>query len=192
MTRRRMMLGITGWLFLGAVFGPPLFGAASTLFWVRAADGNTAVRVAWRTYDRVNPPTVGLAFINDAERLPEVSLGTSCHERYLERIRAGDPGTTRLLDAIRHYSEQRLHVLLREEPAHEALLSLPPPMLGALDACLGGSPLLWVACQSYGRRVTDEALAKRAKKRAEFADLVRRETEVIWCAAASADPAKNR
>lgn len=189
MTRRRRVLGITGWLFLGAVFGPLLFGAASTLFWVRAADGNTAVRVAWRTYDRVNPPAVGLAV---AERPAEVSFGPSCEEHYQARLLAGDFGTIELEGAIRRYSEGRLHTLLKIEPAYEALLSLPHPVLGALDGCIGGSPLLWAACQSYARRVIDDGQAERAKKRPQIAALVRRETEAIWCAAAGARQLKVR
>ncbi|WP_206185394.1 hypothetical protein [Sphingosinicella sp. CPCC 101087] len=172
-------------LLLGALFGPPLAGAASTLFWTTAADGNTASSVAVRIYDRVYSLPVGLSFISDKERLPDVSLGVSCHERYLNGIRAGDEGTNLLWEAIRRHSNKRLHNLLKFEPAYEALLSLPPPALGALDACIGGSPLIGMACESYAKRITEEAQAEAAQRRTDFSNLAKLESEAIWCAAAS-------
>lgn len=184
MARWRQAATVTAYLFLGAAFGTPLFGAASTLFWNEAADGNTASRVASRMYDRLYPSTVGLTFIPDEERLPDVSLGTACHRSYLADIQAGDDGTSDLLEVIRFYSAQRLHHELRGEPTHDALLSLPRPVLGALDACLGGSPLIWPLCQTYARQVADDAVAERAKNQAAFINQVRREAETIWCAAA--------
>jgi hypothetical protein len=104
----------------------------------------------------------------------------------LNGIRAGDEGTDLLWEVIRQHSKERLHNLLKFEPAYDALLSLPSPALGALDACIGGSPLIGIACESYVKRITDEAQAKAARRRTEFSNLVRRETETIWCAAASA------
>lgn len=188
----RKVLALTGWLSLGATLGPPLFGAASTLFWNEAADGNTAVRVAWRTYDRISPPPVGLAYIPKDERLPSVSLGISCHQHYQKGIESADFGTLVLWDVVRHYSEHLLDDSLRLGPAHKALLSLPRPVLGALDACIGGSPLIWTLCQTYAKRVTDEAQAELAKSREAIIDRVRRENEVIWCAAANANSAEVR
>ena len=143
-------------------------------------------------YDRVYSPPVGLAFISDDERLPDVSLGISCHQHYRKGIELGDGGTLELQDVIRRDSERRLDRVLRSGPTYDALLSLPRPVLGALDACIGGSPLIWSFCQSYARRVTDEAQAQRAKSREVIIDRVRRENEVIWCAAANADPRKVR
>jgi hypothetical protein len=69
---------------------------------------------------------------------------------------------------------------------------MPLPALGALDACIGGSALLGGVCESHVRQITDKAQAEAAKRRTEFADLVRRDTEVIWCAAADAPAAKDR
>lgn len=192
MVRWQKALAVTGWLVLGAIFGPPVFGAASTLLWNEAADGQTAVKVAWRMYERLYPPTVGLAFIGDNERLPDVSLGISCNQHYREGIESGDDATFELEGAIRQHSTRQLHALLKSGPAYDALLSLPRPVLGALDACIGGSPLIWPFCQAYARRVADKAQAERAKSSDEIVHRVRRETEAIWCAAAKSGTANGR
>ncbi len=184
----RKWLAFTGWFLLGVTFGPPLFGAASTFFWQEAADGNTATRIVWRMYDRLYPPSVGLAFVGDDERLPDFFPGQSCNQRYSAGIDAADADTFELFDVIRRDSDRRLTGFLRLDPAYAALFSLPRPVLGALDACIGGSPLIRPFCQSYARRITDEAIAERAKSRDAIMNRIRRENEAIWCAATMASP----
>ena len=94
--RRHRLIGMVSLLLLGTLGGPPLAGAVSTVFWVTAADGNTASGVAERIIDRVYSQPVGLSFISDEERLPDVSLGIFCHHQYLKGIQAGDEGTNLL------------------------------------------------------------------------------------------------
>lgn len=185
MQRARRMLATLGWLLAGAIVGPPAIGAASTAFWNEAADGNTAVGVASRVYDRVYPPTVGPALVREEERLPDVSLGASCSKPYQQGMASADLGPILLHDVIRAYSSQRLFGLLKSGPSHRALLSMPRPLLGALDVCIGGSPVAGPLCQAYVRRITDEAQAKTsATTKNALVETVRRETDAIWCAAA--------
>ncbi|WP_344707425.1 hypothetical protein [Sphingomonas swuensis] len=135
-------------------------------------------------YDRIYPLPVGLILVPEEERMLDVSLGISCAQPYLERMATGDWGTIVLEETVRQHSARRLDNLLNVEPAHAALLSVPLPVLGALDACIGGSLLLGGFCEAFARRITDKARSIAASKRAEFANVVQRETEPIWCAAA--------
>lgn len=181
--RLRTPFGIAGLLLLGAMIGPPLAGAASTMFWSKAADGNTAISVAARMYDRIYALPAGLIFIAEEQRLPDVSLSIPCAQPYLERLATGDWGTVLLEEAVRQHSMRRLDGLLNREPAWAALMSLPHPALGALDACIGGSLFVDKFCEAYARRITEQARERAVSQKVNIVRLVQRETEPIWCAA---------
>lgn len=186
---RLTTVAIAGAFIMGAILGPPLGGAISTMYWNEAADGNTAVAVSWRLFDRVYPQPVGLSYGPDIlGNYGDVSFGQSCSKRYMRAFQAADPGINDLSDLFREYSRRWLYAELVKQPAYDALLKLPRPVLGAFDACVEGSFLINHICQAYVKRIIDKARIHQGPRRKSALARLRMVNEAMWCAAADAEP----
>jgi len=188
--RWRKVMAVAGLLLAGAAFGPALSGGLATRSWVEAADGNTAVGVVSRMYDRLYPAPVGLVYSSPGP--DDTELGLSCYPNYETMMLSGEDRDHMTLVLIRQNALQWYYSDLKRQPAEDALLALPRPLLGALDSCTGSAPILSDFCRAYAITVMEKAIAEQVKKRAEVLGNVRRQNEAIWCSRARDAPAKTR
>lgn len=146
MARRRALLMISVF-FSGLVAGPIIYGAVSSVFWSRTADGNDAERVARWLYTRT-PLDRGL----DLHR--ESLMVTRCDESLFAFSR---PGDIVLQSALANYHRELLRGRY-DALAVGSLASLPAPLLGGIDGCIGGSPASPL-CLAYVGHVVAAATA---------------------------------
>lgn len=167
-------------LALGAAFGPPLTGAASTLSWSYAADGNTAQQVARLLYARAGPNRTAEEHWNDRR------IAEACEGRFAARL--GEEAVVNVISAM-HASRIEHRRSILDGLGVDALTDLPAPLLGALDWCSGGSllrPLCTEAVLTIGQSATERPRAEIERELVE----VDRRFDRAWCAIAPAGQAR--
>lgn len=172
---RRRAVAIIG-VVTGALLSPAMTGAVAPLFWQYSPHGTTAPIIARRLYERT-----------DLDRATEVLDADQRWPGPCEgRIGVDDEGSRNLGNAL-----QRLRFVLARQvfdyPGEEALLRLPLPALGALDKCIGGSPLS-ALCLTYARSTAAEATLMPTSRVNAERDVIEGRVELAACAAYRAGP----
>jgi hypothetical protein len=166
---------------LAACFLHPLIGVLSAFFEHLSApagvsaEGAAAERIIngeyWRSYRRVDLPV---------RQLSEVA--SPCEGTVFLREQ-NDPILADLHEAIRTLSSRRRR-RVTEEPIYDAVQSLPFPILGMLEGCLGKS-LLSRFCERMLEDVTERATKQSAASVRTSLANINNQTEKMWCAAAN-------
>lgn len=170
-----------GWFAAGAVLGPVLFGAISPLFWSYGSHGATAPEVADRLFRQT-----GTDRLADGPGLAKLIAGpcvTSIGVAALSPKQLSDPRMplAYLGDTLNHTRSLLLDSELNY-PGEKALRDLPAPVLGALDTCIGGSPLS-LGCVEIARSIADRATDLPAAERQARVARIDEDVEHIACAA---------
>lgn len=163
----------------------PMAGFASSLFWRRyplGSNNHAAMRILygehWRRYDPGDLPTVPA----------DMHLPGDCEIRVFHLADTGpNPRRARdLMQSIKSY-QSFLQKNVDEDVAVQGLASLPAPLLGALEGCLGRS-LLSPLCASYARARIAQAHEQSARDTLRNYAEIDKQIDAVWCAAAEGAP----
>lgn len=123
-------------LLAGACFGPFFSGAIGSLFWESTSSRDDKDKVAARIYYATDFDPGYDSVINYSSK--------NCEEP------ADEPGWDVKLFAYSRYFQRGITSRYKEEVVSN-LRQLPPPILGALDGCINGSPLSYF-CSAYANQ----------------------------------------
>jgi len=178
-------------LITALCFAGPLAGFVSGCFWPSFSGGDTKILAAerilygeyWRHLQGGDPSLARYDGVWPSDCEMRVGLQAMSMASDWESY-------ANLENAIHRFRSLRRN-LVEDMNAANALASLPAPLIGALEGCLGRS-LLSHLCTSYiEQRVASAREAKASETHLEFAK-IDKEMAPIWCAAARGAPPVSR
>lgn len=167
--KKAWIFAVVGLLFV-ITMGPLIWGALASLSWSNAADTNDLREAAYRLYRRtgLTPPTSAM----------DMTDRQSCSETYRRKDEDGVRHLAWVLDDAR----DRMIRAKYNDRAIQTIEKLPKPIVGALDACMSGSPASPL-CVSYVSKLTAQAFAVPRSVSHSWQVAADTQSNAAWCAA---------